>query len=425
MFHGHCQNHKKRAATKNPIHSASNMTPPKVMLIGAGNPAATGVGEQFMDGMLADYPCELVERFALNHQATNESVPWRGSKCHTRNYTHSNLPFLATLANRKFRKSRVSALATELIELTQRHQSDVIWAFANSIPMFYLIDEIRKQNALPYVVSSWDSPEYLVSKSGLDRVSARNALQTFAGVLKSARQVVTICPQMSTIYRDQYGIESVPMPFCPAAENWLPIAERPSATSDQQEQPSRPIKIIFAGSLYATREWNHFLAAIETHHQSGDLPRFEVTCLGSQGRKADRKDWVRYEPTKPQAEAAAIINQSDIAYLPYWMDKKHDFFTRTAFPSKLPFYVASGTPVFFHGPRESTPADFIRKYSVGTNCHSLAADSIIETLISAVSGPARQTFVEARQQVFMEDLDPNRGGQIFARTVKEAANNKV
>ena len=381
------------------------------MIVGAGVPGATGVGEQFLAGMLSDYPEKLVQRFAISNQASGDSVSWRGSTCHTRKVVNSKLPGLATMADRNFRRKQLPALTKSLIEITQQQGTDVVWAFLNSIPMFHLMDSFRKESKIPLAVSSWDSPEYLIFKSRLNRSGSQKALQKFSNVVQASDQVITICPQMSEIYKSQFGIASIPMPFCPPKSDWLDVRT--------EQIKAGPLKVIFAGSLYATNEWNYFLTAIEKHNASDSGRPIEVTCLGLQSRKAKHANWVKYEPAKPPAEAARMINKSDLAYLPYWMDEKYAHFTRTAFPSKLPFYVASGTPVFFHGPVDSTPAELIRKYPVGTNCHSLESSSIIDSLMEASSDSARKEFVLARQQVFQEDLDPQRGGQIFAATIKK------
>lgn len=386
-----------------------------VLIVGTANPQATNsVGEQFISGMLAGYPESQVHRLAINQNVDRDSIDWRGSTCHLRRVQQSWLPVLAPLSIRKFRSQRLPALVDDFMQIVKQHQTDVIWSFLNSIPMFHLMDSLLDKADLPFVVSSWDSPEYLVSKSRLDWRSKANALGSFSRVIKSAQEVISICPQMSNIYLEQYGVQSKPMPFCPPKENWLKIkGDQPNGSG----QAEGPVKIVFAGSLYATTEWNHFLAAVQSYNLANPPRRFEVTCIGNQGRRANRMNWVKYLPLKPSEEAARIINQSNLAYLPYWMDKRYSFFAKTAFPSKLPFYVASGTPVFFHGPRDSTPADFIRKYPVGTNCHSLNANSIIASLKQAISDSKRQEFIRARQDTFQNELNPNLAGKLFAETV--------
>ena len=74
------------------------------------------------------------------------------------------------------------------------------------------------------------------------------------------------------------------------------------------------------------------------------------------------------------------MSEVDVAYLPYWFDESYSIAVRLSFPSKFSTYLASGRPVFFHGPEDSSPANFIKKFPVGLCCHSLEESEIIRCL---------------------------------------------
>jgi hypothetical protein len=95
---------------------------------------------------------------------------------------------------------------------------------------------------------------------------------------------------------------------------------------------------------------------------------------------------------------------ADGAYGPYWFDRRHAWAARTAFPSKISAYEAAGVPVFYHGPRQSSPTDFLQRHPVGLSCHSLDVPDIQRTLrtllfdqdVRASFAPARASALEER-----------------------------
>jgi hypothetical protein len=105
------------------------------------------------------------------------------------------------------------------------------------------------------------------------------------------------------------------------------------------------------------------------------------------------------------ADALTELASTDVAYVPYWFDRGHARAAQTSFPNKISAYVAAGVPVFYHGPRESSPADFLQRYPVGQSCHSLDAADIQRTLRTLLFDRAlRESFARARQCVLEECL---------------------
>jgi len=79
-------------------------------------------------------------------------------------------------------------------------------------------------------------------------------------------------------------------------------------------------------------------------------------------------------------ETIDLMAGVDVTYLPYWFDESYRLPARLSFPTKLATYLASGRPVLFHGPEDSSPSKFFRRFPVGLCCHSLKESEIIECL---------------------------------------------
>jgi len=202
------------------------------------------------------------------------------------------------------------------------------------------------------------------------------------------------------------------MVFCPPKESIYPVR--------LQIENSKEIDIVFAGSLYAYKEWSYFLDAIEEYNILDQERNLNVMCIGPVSRWAKKRDFVSYEMLKPIKEAAQIINKADIAYLPYWMSEKYSYAVRTAFPSKMSMYVASGTPVLFHGPEESTPTEFLNQYKVGVSCSSIASNDIIDSIHKILSVKFQNQYVSSREVAMNNVFRSGRSSEIFEETVRRA-----
>jgi hypothetical protein len=108
---------------------------------------------------------------------------------------------------------------------------------------------------------------------------------------------------------------------------------------------------------------------------------------------------------RDQKSVIAELADCHVAYLPYWFDENRALSVRTCFPDKLGTYLTSGLPIFFHGPKQSTPADFFAGYPVGRTCHSLDKNAILETLNQLISDETcRDAAWEARNRALKEQF---------------------
>ena len=93
----------------------------------------------------------------------------------------------------------------------------------------------------------------------------------------------------------------------------------------------------------------------------------------------------------------------DFAYLPYWFDGDFRDSVRLCFPTKLGTYLSSGVPILYHGPRNSSPTQFLERYPAGVCCHSNARSEIIDALACFTRDPKRYQDMNAAGQVALDE----------------------
>ncbi|MBC8144735.1 MAG: hypothetical protein H7X80_04060 [bacterium] len=76
-----------------------------------------------------------------------------------------------------------------------------------------------------------------------------------------------------------------------------------------------------------------------------------------------------------------------------------------AFPTKLSTYLATGRPILYHGPHDSTPRRFFDRYPAAVCVHSLREDELIASLTSlAVDGELYRRCTAAGADALREEL---------------------
>ena len=215
----------------------------------------------------------------------------------------------------------------------------------------------------------------LARRLHLDGLTRRAVLSEFEKTLRASTRCGVMCEAMKDEYETKYGVESVIMRHGIHPDKWR--------LSARETTGKKQFVIGFAGSLYAVNEWEALLSALSKLDWQIDGRDIIVRLMGPgiDFRETRSKRHIEYLGLLSSVdEVIEMMSQVDVAYLPYWFDEFHQLFVRQSFPTKLATYLAAGRPVFFHGPEDSSPAHFFRRFPVGLCCHSMEESDIIECL---------------------------------------------
>jgi hypothetical protein len=371
--------------------------PPNVLLIMHGDPRSTGVGELFLSELAAHYPAGRLVRYSLVTGAV-DGIPdtWLGFPAVARHVEHASLPVLSTWSQHAFTRRSLAPIAAEIDALIRQHRIDLVWIGLNSANTISLAERLIGGRT-PVVGIVWDDPEYLAAAQYLDPWTTRRTLRRFASVLKGLRRVAVASDGMAALYEPKYGVRGIVMIHGLHPARWRP-GRGPTA-------PKSEYAVGFAGSLHCKREWNALIAALEDWNRR-EPARVTVRFIGRFPRRgARRAPFVEAVGPLSLEGTLTELASTDVAYVPYWFDRRHAWAAQTAFPSKISAYVAAGVPVFYHGPRQSSPADFLRRYPVGLSCHSLALADIQRTLRTLLfDQEVRASAAQARRPALDERL---------------------
>jgi len=304
-----------------------------------------------------------------------------------------------------------SDAATQIKQIVRSENIDLIWCVTNSSSIISLMDHLLEEISTPVVTMVWDTPQHFVLGQHLDRLTAQILKHRFAQVLHKSERVSVTGSAMQRVFWRDYGIDSVSIVHGINRDLWHAGLASPRVSNE--------LIIVFAGSLYAKREWNALLDAVETTNAIIAKRRVVIRYFGQFPRTGVRKaPFVEFMGTLPPDVTLRALSGADIAYLPYWFDEKYSYVVRTSFPSKLSTYLAAGLPVLYHGPKDSSPTEFFSVYPVGLCCHSHGAKDISENLERLATDDALiRSIVDARRYAQEQELSLDVMLQRFATLI--------
>jgi glycosyltransferase involved in cell wall biosynthesis len=232
-----------------------------------------------------------------------------------------------------------------------RFRPDVLYTILGTIGMMELVEAIRARFLLPLVVhfmDDWPSSLYRGGiAGGLVRARMDRLLQHLVGVA-SAR--MAIGDGMAEEFSYRYGAPFLAFQNALDMDSLLPQARpRPAAS---------PARILYVGSIFADAQLASLedaARAVAALAQSGHAVALEIhtpAFLAARHRaRLEISPAVKmFDATEDDAAFFELIRGADLLLLPVNFDAASLRFIRHSMPTKIPAYLASGTPVLVYGP---------------------------------------------------------------------------
>ncbi len=372
---------------------------PRVLLLVNSNPAGSGVGELFLREIGLAYPAgRLVRYSAVQRRELAGEATWLGFRSITRYVATARWPGLSSLREWLFAVATEDRMVEEIVALVADEKIDLVWAVLSNGPIIRVAERIARSRVVPMVSTVLDDPEYFGRNQMLDPLTRRYMMAQFSAVLGRTVRISVISESMRDYYQNRYGVQSIIMRHG--------IDERLYIDWNSNRLSRGIIKIGFAGSLYAKNEWNALLRAIDSKDGRIAGKEVRVYFIGRFPR-IGAKISACVERLGPMSFESTLrtLGTMSMAYLPYWFDARNAMAARTSFPGKLSAYAASGLPVLYHGPRDSSAARFLGLYPFGVCCHSLDEPAIYEAIVRIVGDTGFSRCAgEARAQALDQEL---------------------
>lgn len=386
---------------------------PQLLLLTRTPPGFAGVGGVFLKDLWDAYPADGIHCFTLARNRWHVPPPevleaghaWAQAPWSPSTRRLGPLGVALGMVLRGWRRGLVlPRLIHRITSFAAERGVEAVWAVLNDPSTIRLAVPVAERLRVPLLPTVWDPPEAIAAKAGLDALSRRSLLRDFDRTLRRAERCGVASENMAVEYRDRYGVETIVVIHGIRPELRRPPAHRPVTNHE--------LTLGFAGTVYAREEWRALLSTLDDVGWKVSGRHVRIRVLGHGADFLSNRETVELLGWQPLEEVLPILAETDLLYLPYWLDPSYEMSTRLCFPNKLTTYLAAGRPVFFHGPKSSSPAEFFTRYPVGVTCHSHTPEEILAALQRLVEDPE---LYSATTRAGQRALDEELGLPVFLR----------
>lgn len=258
-------------------------------------------------------------------------------------------------------------LSAPLAAWIEAFRPDIIYTILGSTGMMALIEQIQRRFALPLVVHFMDDWQSAIHRGGLlSALQRRHMHALIARLVAAASLRLGICDAMCEEYAARFGRSFQPFQNTVDVARWAALAKRDVAVG-------APIRLLYTGSVLGFAQCDSLVeccAAVALLRGEG-LP-VELDIYSPPAQTAPLRDrllcdgTIRLHDVISDDEAYfRTLAQADILLLPVNFDAHSVRYIRLSMPTKVPSYLASGTPVLVYGPRGVAQVEYARSAGWG------------------------------------------------------------
>ena len=397
------------ATDREPTGVRATARAPRILVVSPVAPVPEGVGGVFLRDLCLLYPADRLafaimpgggsgawpEPLARAPRLTLDAVPERGFNRWGRRVQQSTRRIFDAYVERR----HLPRLIDQIAHFAEQVQPDTLWIPLANPTLINAAARLAERVGVPMVTTVWDAPDYFLPHYwGVRGPTLERLMRRFGDGVRASARTAVASTEMKTAYEKRYGTPCTPMIHGLPESQWI----RPAG----MRSPDEPFVIGYAGSLYARAEWDALMSALgSVGWRIGGrdvIVRVLASSLEVRATGPARIEFLGWQST---ADAVSILSECDVCYVPYWFDEACRPGVELSFPNKISLYLAAGRPIFFHGPRQSTPVSFLARWPVGVACHSLDSGAIVETLRRAATDAAfHASAADAIPRVLREEL---------------------
>lgn len=231
----------------------------------------------------------------------------------------------------------------------------------------------------------------------------RRRQRLLSEIVQRANVRYAVSREMAAHYEESFG------------KTWIVVHNgvRNESLSNGASVASKPRQVLLAGDVNVFRfdAVIAFAEAIERHNRrNGESIEFTVMGEVAEQHRASLSALraVKMLSRRTHSECIDAMKAADLLYLPLAFGEKSSRISLYSLPTKLPEYLATGTSVFFHAPRESAVFRVAERYDLTPRLATIdpaALDAFVETW---AHGNGNGDVVDKTRRALREEFDIER-----------------
>jgi glycosyltransferase involved in cell wall biosynthesis len=241
------------------------------------------------------------------------------------------------------------------------YRPELLYTTLGSNAFMELSGLIRRRFGIPVVVHMLDDWPSLHYRRGLFApIELARMHKLIAETMSTAELCMGICPEMCDAFAQRYRRPFASFQNCVDIARWRSVARSNSATG------SSPFRVLYFGSVFPNAQ----LAALADFCRSivrlnaGGVPvHLDIVSpsfyVAPHRAALEIDPAIRLvEPTQDDHEYFSTLAAADALVIPVNFDAESVAYIRFSMPTKVPAYMASGTPILVYGPRGAAQVDY-------------------------------------------------------------------
>jgi glycosyltransferase involved in cell wall biosynthesis len=317
-------------------------------------------------------------------------------------------------------------LSAELAAWIEAFRPEVLYTILGTNAMMELVDAVQRRYALPFVVhmmDDWPASSYRGGALGfLARARMERLLRD---LMRRASVRMGICEAMSEAYAARYGAPFVSFQNTVDVARWEHLAKADLAVA-------RPADVVYVGSILPGAQLETLVAcaaAVEHLAKAGVPVRLSLYSPAAYAEPHRARlvpgSHVELHDTLTDDDAFfRRIAGADALLLPVNFTEDAVRLLRYSMPTKVPAYLASGTPILACGPRAAAQIRYAEEAGWGSVVSEpgvpAAADGLRRILVDA---DLRKQLSLTAREIARKHHDSTEVRAGFQRTLAAAARN--
>jgi glycosyltransferase involved in cell wall biosynthesis len=236
-------------------------------------------------------------------------------------------------------------------------QPQLIYSFTGSMAQIRItaaLTERYKARLAVHIMDDW--PGMIYRRGLFGSVLRHQVLSEFKTLLGQASVRLAICQDMCDDYVKTFGREFKPFHNAVDLCVWR-------GRSRNSWTGGRPFVVRYAGSILEESQRDalaEMCFAVAALRNSGNDLEMWVHSPANQREYLEelRFDGLYLEDTPDPMKIVELLGTADLLVLPFNFDSRSTGYMRLSMPTKIPAYMASGTPVLVYGPANIAPVRY-------------------------------------------------------------------
>ena len=244
---------------------------------------------------------------------------------------------------------------------------DIIYTILGSNGLMDIVEEAHHRFGASLVVHIMDDWMSGAFRGGLlGPIQRRRMDRSIRRLIEKSSLRLGICDAMCEAYSERFGV-----PF-QAFQNVIDT-EAIGEFAGDRAVIGNPVQIVYAGSVFSYAQRQSLMdccQAVEKLAREGSSVQLDIYCppshiAGEEDSFAVGPAVRLHGPLTDDADFFSTICAADILLIPVNFDAKSIEFIRYSMPTRVPAYMASGTPILVYGPPDVAQVEYARRAGWG------------------------------------------------------------